>query len=107
MMVIDAGSLRERVTVQQASEARNALGETVLSWATFATRWASVEGVSSRESMVYGQQQIDVTHRVRLRYLSGLTQSMRILWRGRTLEIVSLLEHGNRSEHELVCQEAA
>jgi hypothetical protein len=32
---------------------------------------------------------------------------MRIVWRGRTLEIVSLLEHGNRSEHELVCQEAA
>jgi len=104
--MIDAGSLRERVTVQQASESRNALGETVLSWATFAERWASVEGVSSRESLAYGQQQISVSHRVRLRYLTGLTQSMRLVWRGRTLEIVSLLEHGNRSEHELICQEA-
>ena len=101
----NAGSLRERVTVQQASESRNALGETVLSWATFAERWASVEGVSSRESLAYGQQQISVSHRVRLRYLAGLTQSMRIVWRGRTLEIVSLLEHGNRSEHEIICQE--
>jgi SPP1 family predicted phage head-tail adaptor len=105
--MIDAGSLRERVTVQQASESRNALGETVLSWATFAERWASVEGVSSRELLQYGQQQIEVSHRVRMRWLSGLTQSMRIVWRGRTLEIVSLLEHGNLSEHELVCQEAA
>ena len=105
--MIDAGKLRERVTVQQASESRNALGETVLSWATFAERWASVEGVSSRELLQYGQQQIEVSHRVRMRWLSGLTQSMRIVWRGRTLEIVSLLEHGNRSEHELVCQEAA
>jgi SPP1 family predicted phage head-tail adaptor len=104
--MINAGSLRERVTVQQASESRNALGETVLSWATFAERWASVEGVSSRESLAYGQQQISVSHRVRLRYLAGLTQSMRLVWRGRTLEIVSLLEHGNRSEHELLCQEA-
>lgn len=104
--MINAGSLRERVTVQQASESRNALGETVLSWATFAERWASVEGVSSRESLAYGQQQISVSHRVRLRYLAGLTQSMRIVWRGRTLEIVSLLEHWNRSEHELLCQEA-
>ena len=101
----NAGSLRERVTVQQASESRNALGETVLSWATFAERWASVEGVSSRESLAYGQQQISVSHRVRLRYLAGLTQSMRLVWRGRTLEIVSLLEHGNRSEHEIICQE--
>jgi SPP1 family predicted phage head-tail adaptor len=105
--MIDAGSLRERVTVQQASESRNALGETVLSWATFAERWASVEGVSSRELLQYGQQQIEVSHRVRMRWLDGLTHSMRIVWRGRTLEIVSLLEHGNRSEHELVCQEAA
>lgn len=104
---MDAGRLRERVTVQQAAEARNALGETVLSWSTFATRWASVDGVSSRESLSYGQQQIDVTHRVRLRYLAGLTQNMRIQWRGRTLEIISLLEHNNRSEHELLCQEAA
>ena len=104
--MINAGSLRERVTVQQASESRTALGETVLSWATFAERWASVEGVSSRESLTYGQQQISVSHRVRLRYLTGLTQSMRLVWRGRTLEIVSLLEHGNRSEHELICQEA-
>jgi len=103
--MIDAGSLRERVTVQQASESRNALGETVLSWATFAERWASVEGVSSRELLQYGQQQIEVSHRVRMRYLTGLTQSMRLVWRGRTLEIVSLLEHGNRSEHELICQE--
>lgn len=105
--MINAGRLRERVTVQQASENRNALGETVLSWSTYAERWASVEGVSSRESLAYGQQQIDVTHRVRMRYLSGLTQSMRLQWRGRTLEIISLLEHGNRSEHELLCQEAA
>ena len=104
--MINAGSLRERVTVQQASESRNALGETVLSWSTFATRSASVEGVSARESLAFGQQQIDVTHRVRMRYLTGLTQSMRIHWRGRTLEIVSLLEHNNRSEHELLCQEA-
>ena len=104
--MINAGRLRERVTVQQAAESRNAIGETLLSWATFAERWASVEGVSSRESLAYGQQQIDVTHRVRMRYLAGLTQSMRLQWRGRTLEIVSLLEHNNRSEHELLCQEA-
>ena len=103
---MDAGKLRERVTVQQASEVRNTLGETVLSWSTFAERWASVEGVSARESLAFGQQQIDVTHRVRLRYLAGLTQNMRIQWRGRTLEIISLLEHNNRSEHELLCQEA-
>ena len=103
--MIEAGKLRERVTIQQAAEARNSLGETTLSWATFSERWASVEGVTAREALGLGQLEISITHRVRLRYVTGLTQQMRLIWRGRTLEIVSLLEHNNRSEHELICQE--
>ena len=103
--MIRPGDLRERVTVQIASGATNTLGETVLTWGNSTAVWASVEGVSARESLVNAQQEIAVTHRVRLRYLPGLTQNMRFAWRNRTLEIVSLLEHGNRSEHEAICQE--
>jgi SPP1 family predicted phage head-tail adaptor len=103
--MIDAGKLRERVTIQQATERRNSLGETTLEWATFAERWASVEGVTAREALGLGQLEVSITHRVRLRYVTGLTQQMRLQWRGRTLEIVSLLEHNNRSEQELICQE--
>ena len=103
--MIDASKLREHVTVQIASGATNTLGETVLSWSNSSAVWASVEGVSAREAMLAGQEQTQLTHRVRLRYLPGLTQSMRFSWRSRTLEIVSLLEHGNRSEHEAICQE--
>jgi SPP1 family predicted phage head-tail adaptor len=105
--MIRPGELNERVTIQQASEARNAFGEAVLSWDTFAERWAKVEGVTFRESLQAGQQQTDITHRVRMRYLAGLTGKMRIMWRGRVLEIISVLEHDSRSVHEIVCQEAA
>jgi SPP1 family predicted phage head-tail adaptor len=103
--MIDPGKLRERVTVQIASGTTNALGETVLAWNNSSAVWASVEGVSAREALIAGQQETSVTHKVRLRYLPGLTQQMRFSWRSRTLEIVSLLEHGNRSEHEAICQE--
>ena len=103
--MIDPGRLRERITIQQATESRNALGESVQTWATFAERWASVEGLSSREVLLTGQQQTEVTHRVRLRYVDGFKGTMRILWRGRVLEISSLLEHNNRSEHEALCTE--
>jgi SPP1 family predicted phage head-tail adaptor len=103
--MIDPGKLRERITVQVASGSTNALGETVLAWSDSSAVWASVEGVSAREALTAGQQETSITHKVRLRYLPGLTQSMRFAWRGRTLEIVSLLEHGNRSEHEAICQE--
>jgi SPP1 family predicted phage head-tail adaptor len=103
--MIDPGKLRERITVQIASGSTNALGETVLAWSNSSAVWASVEGVSAREALLAGQQETSVTHRLRLRYLPGLTQQMRFSWRSRTLEIVSLLEHGNRSEHEAICQE--
>ena len=103
--MIHPGKLRDRVTVQQATETRNSLGEVVQSWSTYATVWASVEGISSREALQQGQVQTDVSHRVQIRYLDGLKQTMRLSWRDRVLEIVSLLEHANRSEHELICQE--
>ena len=103
--MIDPGKLRERITVQVSSGTTNALGEQVLTWADSSAVWASVEGVSAREQLTAGQSQVAISHRVRLRYLPGLTQSMRFSWRSRTLEIVSLLEHGNRSEHEAICQE--
>ena len=99
------GQLRERVTVQQPTRTTTDLGESQLSWSTYATRWASVEGVSSREALQFGQQQVEVTHKVRMRYLNGLTAQMRLQWRSRTLDVVSVLEYGNRSEHVLICQE--
>jgi SPP1 family predicted phage head-tail adaptor len=105
-MAIDPGRLRERVTIQQATATRNRIGETVQTWGTFAEVWASVEGLSGREVLQSGQQQTEVTHRVRMRYVTGLTQLMRLSWRGRILEITSLLEHNNRTEHELLCVEA-
>jgi SPP1 family predicted phage head-tail adaptor len=103
--MIDPGKLRERITVQIASGTTNALGETVLAWSNSTSVWASVDGVTAREALTAGQQEVSITHKVRLRYLPGLTQQMRFAWRGRTLEIVSLLEHGNRSEHEAICTE--
>jgi SPP1 family predicted phage head-tail adaptor len=104
--MIDIGSLRDRVTVQIASGSTNTLGETVLAWSNSTSVWANVEGVSASEALVAGQQDVSVTHRVRMRYLPGLTQSMRFAWRNRTLEIVSLLEQRNRTVHEAICVES-
>jgi SPP1 family predicted phage head-tail adaptor len=103
--MIEPGKLRERVTVQIASGTTNALGETVLAWSDSSAVWASVEGVSAREALAAGQQDTTITHKVRLRYLPGLTQRDRFSWRSRTLNIVSLLEYDNRTEHVAICEE--
>ena len=103
---MNAGDLRERVTVLAYRETKNAMGEMMPVYdQTFAEVWASVNGVTAREFLLAGQQQTNISHRVQMRYLTGLTHQMRILWRGRTFEIVSILERENRSQHELLCQE--
>lgn len=104
--MIRPGELRERVTIQVPAESRNSLGETILDWSEYTTRWASVEGLTAREALLNGKQETSVTHRVKMRYVDGLKHTMRVLWRGRVLDIVSLLEHNNRSEHEIICSEA-
>ena len=97
--MIRPGELRERVTVQVPTQVNNALGEATFTWSDSTTVWASVNGVSSREALADGQQETRITHRVRMRYLSGLKHTHRVL------QIVSLLEYDNRSEHVAVCEE--
>lgn len=103
--MIRPGELRERVTIQTATSASNALGETTLSWTDVTTVWASVNGVSASEALQYGQQSVTVTHRVRMRYVSTLTSQNRLIWRNKVLNIISLLEYDNRSEHVATCEE--
>lgn len=101
------GRLNERVIVQQSTDAANSLGETIQTWATFATVWASVDGVSSQEALRAGQVGVAISHNLQMRYLTGLTAQMRILWGSRILEITSVLEADSKTVHNLVCQEAA
>ena len=103
--MIRPGEMRERVTVQVPTRSANSMGETTLAWGDSTTVWASVNGVSAREALEYGQQSVTVTHRVRMRYIATLTQQDRLVWRGRILDIVSLLEYANRSEHVALCEE--
>ncbi len=71
--------------------ARNEVGESTLTWSTFATVWADVASLSARETERFAETVGFMTHRVRIRYLEGLTSAMRIVYRSRVLEIGQIL----------------
>lgn len=102
---MEPGSLREVVELQQPTETRNALGEVTQSWATYATRYAAVQTLRSKEMLNAQQNGLHITHKVRLRHVDGLKASHRLRWRSRLLEIVSVLEHEQYTVHELLCTE--
>ena len=107
-MSIPAGILRESVTIQTPTEAQNSFGESEQTWITHTLRRCSVDSVSSSEAIKAQQAAGTATHKVRMRYVNGLTAAMRIKWdsRGdRILEILQMMERNNREEHELLCVE--
>lgn len=100
-----AGVLRERITVQAPKEIGNSIGETTLEWQDAGDVWASVDGLSSRELLQAMQANVVASHKIRIRFMPGVTPHHRILWRGRTLEIASVVEKENRTMHEFLVRE--
>lgn len=102
-----AGTYDRKVTIQQASETQAETGEVSRSWTTFATRRAEVVELGGDE-LVQAQQVVQrVSHRVRLRWLDGVTAKMRLLYGARTLEVAAVRESiARQRELELLCTEA-
>ena len=92
-----AGRLRHRVTIQRGTPGRDGFGTEVLAWSTVATVWAEVRSNSGHEQVQPNEQIFsNLTHQVTLRYRTGLSAKMRLLWNSRFLEIQSVREPDNR-----------
>lgn len=105
--MINAGAMRERVTIQRPVDQQSAFGETTLTWEDEATVYASVMGVRAADYFAAQQAGVLVTHRIRIRFFPGLTHQHRLIWRGRVMEISSVLERDTRSIHEILAREDA
>lgn len=105
--MIDAGELTERITIEQPAKGQNNVGETTLTWSTYATVWAKVQSLSGREAERYGEIVGFSGHKVIIRALDGVGTSMRVIYRGRTLEIGAVNEYDRVWWMELICTEKA
>lgn len=103
---MEAGKLRNRVTIESPTEARDALGGVTLTWATFAIVWASVSPIGGREYLQAAGTQAQVTHRVRCRRIAGVLPRMRVKHGTRTLHIEQVRDlEERRAELDLLCRE--
>lgn len=102
-----AGLLDQKVTIQQVTDsATTASAGGSKSWATFATVWARIEALRGAEFYQAQVVQTDLSHKVTIRYLAGVTAKMRIAYGSRTLEIVSVLDDtARRTFLTLMCVE--
>ena len=101
---------REVGVIEYPAETRNALGETLQTWTTFARVRAFVREASYSEQERRQQVGGTISHTVMLRYVPGVTGKMRFRWESRDnrlLYISSVVERGFRDELELGCEEQA
>lgn len=101
-----AGRLRHRITLERPPTAADELGEPDGAWVEVATVWAAVDPLTARELLAGGQVEHACTHRVRMRWLSGVTSAMRVVHAGRTLAVRGVRDIEERQvEIELLCEE--
>lgn len=103
--MIRSGLMDRLATVQTPAESANGIGEPILTWSDYATRWIAILPLSGNEQMTAMAQEGSVTHRVRMRYTSGMKPKMRLVAEGRTFEVMSVVERGRKEEHELMVTE--
>lgn len=89
--MLKAGELTQRINLQRdAGTAVDDYGQPTRIWGTYHTTWASVRPLSGREQEQGMARSAVISHRVRLRFKSGVSSGDRISMNGRILEIVSV-----------------
>ena len=104
---MNTGRLRNAITIQQSIVATGSSGASTKTWTVFATVFADIRTPTGKE--YFGQDKFNsqVSHVVTIRWIEGVTPSMRIIWGSRTLNIEYVSEdRTNRRMLYLDCKEA-
>lgn len=97
-----SGKLIHKIEIQEAIDVRDEFGSVSgQTWNLFCYAWASIEPLSGREYFAAAQTQSEVSHKITIRYRSGIKQYYRILWNDRIFDILSIL-NTNEANVELV-----
>lgn len=83
-----AGALRHSITIERQVSTRDKFGAPSSEWEVFATTYAAIEDLTGREALEAQQVKSRITSRITMRYLDGITPSMRINHNGQLYNIL-------------------
>lgn len=103
-----AGELRERVRIQSEVRTKDPGRGAVVTWVDadrFPEVSAKITGITGREQVIAAQLQAIVTHMVKIRWRADIHEGMRLLWRGRAMNIRAVLpDDGKRLYLFMICE---
>lgn len=102
---MNPGDLDQRVTIERFTSEQMDDGQMVDTWAPLATVWAAVEPQAGREFVAAGAAQSELTTKIRIRWMAGLTSGDRVTHDGRVYNIASVIDYRSaRREIVLMCK---
>ena len=103
---MNPGLLRHSVTIQRRASGVDASGAANGAWTDVATVRAAIWPLRGKELYAAQQANSEVELRVRIRYLDGITSTMRVSWQGRVFEILYVIDPELRHVTlDLMCRE--
>ena len=101
-----AGDLRHLVTIQKNTPTADGMGGLVAVWTTLTTAWAAIWPVSAKERVSNQQLETQLTHKIRIRYQSGIASANRVRFGARYFKVVSIINQDERNiQLDLLCTE--
>jgi len=105
---MNPGRLRHKINIEQELTTQNTYGEPTQEWVPFLSGlYCSIEPIRGKEYFASDMTQAEVSHRVRMRFVSGIHPKQRIKYCNRyfdILDVINVLE--KNKDLELMCRES-
>ena len=100
--------IRHRLILQQELKTPDSAGGFVRTWQDITDLWAEITPLNGKEKFFSERLQSALTHRVFIRYRSGITTENRLVFNGRALNIRSVMNIDEKNAVlELLVEEGA
>jgi len=102
---LNAGQRNKIITIQTKTMSTDDYGGQVETWADFTKVWAAVWPLKGRELFAAQAAKSETTVRFNIRWIAGLSESMRIVYNGKNYDITGLINIGERNvEYDIMAK---
>ncbi len=91
-LVLNPGSLRHQVIIQQPTYAKGTSGADEPTWSTFVSGKAFFDSPRARKYFASDRENVSKTYGVEMHWQAGIDETMRLLFSGRTFEIMDSVD---------------
>lgn len=105
--MINPGSYRHIIVFQQMSSTQNSYGENTEEWTDVIKTRGGIYPISGKEFFAADTVNNEVTHKINMRYIPGITSDMRIMFGDRIFHLISppINFQEKNVELQLLCKE--